>query len=125
MGDRSFLSTFLVGAGFAFGWSPCIGPILGTILTLAGGHETWAQGTFLLAVYSAGLAIPFLAAGWSLDSFLRTFGRLRLHLRKIEVGSGVLLMAVGTLLMTGQLARLNSQFSFMIDLLSAAERGLQ
>lgn len=125
MRERSFLSTFLVGAGFAFGWSPCIGPILGTILTLAGGRQTWLQGTALLAVYSAGLAIPFLAAGWSIDSFFRAFGRLKHHFRKIEVASGVMLMAVGALLMTGQFARLNNEFRFLTNLVSAAERILQ
>jgi cytochrome c-type biogenesis protein len=124
-GGRNFVSTYLVGAGFAFGWSPCIGPILGTILTLAGGRETWMQGTALLAVYSAGLAIPFLIAGWSIDSFFRAFRRIKFHFRKIEVASGVMLMAVGVLLMTGQFARLNNQFRFMTDLVSAAERVLQ
>jgi cytochrome c-type biogenesis protein len=122
---RSFLSTFAVGAGFAFGWSPCIGPILSTVLTLAGSRDTMLQGTLLLAIYSAGLAIPFLLAGWSIDHFFRAFSHLKRHFRKIEVASGVLLMAVGLLLVTGQLARFNSQFRFLTDIVSAAERALQ
>ena len=125
MSERSFTSTFLVGAGFAFGWSPCIGPILSTILTLAGSLDTIYQGTLLLAVYSAGLAIPFLAAGWSIEYFFRAFKRVRSHFRKLEVASGLMLMAVGVLLLTDQFARLNSQFRFLTDFVAAAERVLQ
>ena len=124
-GDRSFLSTALIGAGFAFGWSPCIGPILSTVLTLAGSRETMLEGTGLLIVYSAGLAIPFLLAGWSIEYFFRAFQKIKFHFRKLEVCSGVLLMAVGLMLMTNQLTRLNSQFSFMSDFVTAAEKVLQ
>ncbi|MFP8874656.1 MAG: cytochrome c biogenesis protein CcdA, partial [Myxococcota bacterium] len=74
--QRSFLSTFLVGSGFALGWSPCIGPILSTVLALAGSRDTMLQGTLLLTVYSAGLAIPFLLAGWSIEHFFRAFARM-------------------------------------------------
>lgn len=122
---RSFLSTFAVGAGFACGWSPCIGPILSTVLALAGSRDTVWQGTLLLAIYSAGLAIPFLFAGWSIDYFFRAFSRLRRHFRKLELASGFVLMAVGLMLATGQLARLNTQFRFLTDLVNAAERALQ
>lgn len=125
MGERSFLSTFLVGAGFALGWSPCIGPILSTVLTLAGSTDTVVQGTALLAVYSAGLAIPFLLAGWSIEHFFRAFARIRSHFRKIEVASGLVLMAVGMLLVTDQFTRLNSQFTFLTSFLIRAEQALQ
>lgn len=123
--NRSFVSTFLVGAGFAFGWSPCIGPILGSVLTLAGSRETMGQGTMLLAIYSAGLAIPFLAAGWSIDYFFRAFSRIKHHFRKLELASGLLLVAVGMLLATDQFARLNSQFTFLTEFVNAAERAIQ
>lgn len=122
---RSFLSTFLVGAGFALGWSPCIGPILSTVLTLAGSRDTVLQGTLLLSIYSAGLAVPFLAAGWSIEHFFRAFARIRRHFRAIEVVSGALMMGVGVLLVTDQFARLNSQFSFMSDVVNSMERMLQ
>jgi cytochrome c-type biogenesis protein len=125
VGDRSFLSTFLVGAGFAFGWSPCIGPILSSVLALAGSRETMAQGTVLLAVYSAGLAIPFLAAGWSIDSFFRAFSRIKYHFRKLELASGLLLMGVGAMLATDQFSRLNSQFTFLTSWVTAAEKAIQ
>ncbi len=123
--QRSFLSTFLVGAGFAFGWSPCIGPILGSVLTLAGSRDTMVEGTLLLTVYSAGLAIPFLLAGWSIELFFKAFSRVRQHFRKLEVASGLILMAVGMMLVTDQLSRLNSQFSFLTDFVMRAEQALQ
>jgi cytochrome c-type biogenesis protein len=123
--ERSFVSTFLVGAGFAFGWSPCIGPILSTVLALAGSNDTWEQGTVLLTVYSAGLAIPFLLAGWSIEIFFKTFSRIKHHFRKLEVASGAMLVAVGMLLVTDQLSRLNSQFSFLADFVNRAEQVLQ
>jgi cytochrome c-type biogenesis protein len=122
---RSFLSAFAVGAGFALGWSPCIGPILATILTIAGHRETVAQGVGLLAVYSAGLAVPFLVAGWSIKYFFAAFQHLKHHFRKLEVASGLVLVGVGALLLTGQLSALNRQFTFMRDFINAAERALQ
>jgi cytochrome c-type biogenesis protein len=122
---RSFLSSMLVGAGFALGWSPCIGPILATILTVAGPRETALEGVGLLAVYSAGLAVPFLAAGWSIEVFFGAFQRIKHHFRKLEIASGLILVAVGALLLTGQLSALNSRFSFMADFINAAERALQ
>jgi cytochrome c-type biogenesis protein len=125
MREHSFLSTAIVGAGFALGWSPCIGPILSTVLTLAGSTDTVVQGTALLAVYSVGLAIPFLLAGWSIEYFFTAFGRIKRHFRKIEVMSGVVLMAVGMLLVTDQFTRLNGQFAFVSDWLTRAEQALQ
>ena len=122
---HSFASSLLVGAGFALGWSPCIGPILATILTIAGTQGSALEGAGLLAVYSAGLAVPFLVAGWSVEHFFAAFARIRRHLRALEVASGVVLMGVGLLLVTDQLSRLNSRFRFMTDWLSAAERALQ
>ncbi|MEE9607225.1 MAG: cytochrome c biogenesis protein CcdA [Myxococcota bacterium] len=122
---RSFLSAFVVGSGFALGWSPCIGPILATILTLAGTRETAMQGVGLLLIYSAGLAVPFLAAGWSINYFFDAFQRIKVHFRKLEIASGMILVGVGFLLVSGQLSTLNRRFSFMTELLSAAEQALQ
>jgi len=121
----SLVGTYLVGAAFAFGWSPCVGPILGGILTIAGSRDTVLQGVGLLAVYSAGLGVPFLAAAWSMDFFFRTFRRLKSHFRTLELASGALLVGVGLLVMTDQLARLNSYFTFMGRFVMETERLLQ
>jgi cytochrome c-type biogenesis protein len=123
--SQSFLSAAVVGAGFALGWSPCIGPILAGILAVAGHRETIGEGVALLAVYSAGLAIPFLIAGFSIDYFFHAYSRIKQHFRKLELASGAILVAVGGLLVTGRLSALNSQFSFMLDWINAAEQALQ
>jgi cytochrome c-type biogenesis protein len=122
---HSFASSLLVGAGFALGWSPCIGPILATILTLAGTQESALEGAALLAVYSAGLALPFLVAGWSIERFFAAFQRVKAHFRALEVTSGAVLMGVGLLLLTDRLSTLNNRFRFLTEWLSAAERALQ
>lgn len=121
---RGPIGTFLVGAAFAFGWSPCVGPILGGILTLAGARDTVGDGMALLAVYSLGLAVPFFLAGWSLQFFFQQLVRVKRHFRRIEVGSGVLLVALGVLVMTGRLTMLNSYFGFLNGVVQAAERSL-
>jgi len=123
--QHSFASALAVGAGFALGWSPCIGPILATILTIAGSKETALQGVALLTVYSAGLAVPFLAAAWSIERFFEVFERVKYHFRKLEIASGLVLVAVGGLLVSGQLSRLNSQFTFLNEIITSAERMLQ
>jgi cytochrome c-type biogenesis protein len=123
--QHSFVTSFLVGGAFALGWSPCIGPILATILGLAAVRESAVEGAALLAIYSAGLAVPFLLAGWSIEYFFEAFSRLKHHFRKLEVASGMVLVGVGMLLATNQLTRLNSQFVFLNDWISAAEKALQ
>ncbi len=124
-GTPGFLGALVVGAGFGFGWSPCIGPILGAVLTLAGSRETVYQGITLLAVYSAGLAVPFLVAGYSLDVFFRALRHMKRHFRALEIVSGMLLVGVGVLLLTNQLAWFNSQFAFLGELVVRAEDWLQ
>jgi cytochrome c-type biogenesis protein len=114
---HSWIRTYVVGAAFAFGWSPCVGPILGTVLTIAASRETMLMGMALLAVYSLGLAIPFLITGWSIEAFFRAFQTMKKHFR----GSGVLLIIVGLLIMTGQFTRLNSYFGFLNDLIYTIE----
>jgi cytochrome c-type biogenesis protein len=125
MGGNGFGPAYVVGAGFGFGWSPCIGPILGAVLTLAGSRETVFEGIGLLAVYSAGLGVPFLLAGWSIDHFFRAFARIKKYFRALEIGSGLMLVAVGLLLMTNQLAWFNGQFAFLADFVVWAEEAIQ
>ncbi len=97
------LGALLVGVAFAFGWTPCIGPILGGILVLAGRKETISEGVALLAVYSAGLGIPFLLTSLAVNQFFAASARIRRHYHTIEVTSGVLLVAIGVLIFTNQL----------------------
>ena len=96
-----YLGTLGVGAAFAAGWTPCIGPILGAILTYAWAQETFWSGISLLGVYSAGLAVPFLLSAVALERFLAWFQRFRRFLPAVQVASGILLVAVGVLLLTG------------------------
>jgi cytochrome c-type biogenesis protein len=97
------LGAYVVGLAFAFGWTPCIGPILGAILLYASQQQTVSEGVLLLSAYSAGLGVPFLAAGLAVNGFFRAFSRLRRHMRAVEYASGGLLIAVGVLLMTDRL----------------------
>ena len=96
-----YLGTIGVGAAFGAGWTPCIGPVLGAILTLAGTQETVWAGVSLLSVYSLGLAIPFLISALALDLFLSAFSRFRRFLPLVEKAAGVMLVIMGLLLMTG------------------------
>jgi cytochrome c-type biogenesis protein len=121
---RNLAGSYLVGAAFAFGWSPCVGPILGGILTLAGARDTLGEGVLLLSVYSAGLAVPFLLAGLSVERFFEHFHRIRPYFRRLEIASGWLLVALGVLVLTDQLSRLNGYFLFLNDVVSAAENAL-
>lgn len=95
------LGAFLVGLAFGAGWTPCIGPILGGILGLAGTQETMGRGLLLLGAYSAGLAIPFLVAAWMVESFFDWFQRFRTYLPWVQRIAGALLVLVGILLATG------------------------
>lgn len=121
---RSLFGTYLVGAAFAFGWSPCVGPILSGILTMAAARDTALEGAGMLAVYSAGLAVPFLLMGWSIELFFRVFQHMKHHFRKLEVASGTLLVAIGVLVMTDQLTRFNSYFAFLNRLVTSLEQTL-
>jgi cytochrome c-type biogenesis protein len=125
MSEHSFVSSFVIGAGFALGWSPCIGPILATILTLAASEDTVTEGVGLLLIYSAGLAVPFLLAGWSIEHFFEAFQRVKKHFRKLEIGSGLILIFVGFLLMTDQFTALNRRFQFMSEWINAIEQSLK
>jgi cytochrome c-type biogenesis protein len=110
---RGLLGAFILGFAFAFGWTPCIGPILAGILALAATRDTVLQGMFLLAVYSAGLAIPFVLTGLGLGQFLELYGGFRRHLQIVEVLSGVLLIAIGLLMAFDKLGMLSGYLSFL------------
>lgn len=104
---------FVVGCAFAFGWTPCIGPVLGGIMTLAASQEHLSQGIFLLLAYSAGLGVPFMLTALAINQFYRVFDAMKAHFRKVEIISGVLLMAVGVLIFTGSLSSLAGWFPFL------------
>jgi cytochrome c-type biogenesis protein len=106
-GGSTALGAFLVGFAFAFGWTPCIGPILATILAFAASQDTVLRGVILLAVYSAGLAVPFLLTSLGIDRFLVFYTRFRRHLHAVEVGSGVLLIAIGGLIFFSKFTLIN------------------
>ena len=97
-----YLGSVLVGIAFGAGWSPCIGPILGGILSLAATEADLSRGMALLVAYSAGLAVPFLVAAYAVESFLDWFQRFRRHLGLVQKISGLLLVAVGLLIVTGR-----------------------
>ena len=106
-------SGFLLGFAFAFGWTPCIGPILAGVLAMAATTDTVSRGVFMLAVYSAGLAIPFLLTALGINQFLGFYQRFRRHLHVVEVGSGVLLLAVGCLIFVNRLTLLSGKLTFL------------
>jgi cytochrome c-type biogenesis protein len=96
-----------LGVAFAFCWTPCVGPILATILTVAGASASLQSGVVLLAVYGLGLAAPFLVVGFGFTRALAAFKRVQRHYRAIERGGGLLLIAMGALLLSGYLFVLN------------------
>jgi cytochrome c-type biogenesis protein len=95
---------YVMGLAFAFGWTPCIGPILAAILSLAAAEATVTKGAGLLAVYSAGLGIPFLAAAFMIERFSSLFGRMKRHLETVERAMGVLLVVTGIAFLTGSVS---------------------
>ena len=99
-------TSYVIGVAFAFGWTPCIGPILGTILALAAQEETILSGTTLLAVYSLGLGVPFLIAAAFIGPFLRWARAFRRHMGLVEKAMGALLVVVGGMMITGQFERM-------------------
>jgi cytochrome c-type biogenesis protein len=106
-------SGFLMGFAFAFGWTPCIGPILASVLAVAATKDTVAEGIFLLACYSAGLAIPFLITALGIGGFLKFYQKFRRHLHTVEVFSGALLLIVGTLIFLNRLTWLSGKLAFL------------
>lgn len=101
-----FLSPYVIGLAFAFGWTPCIGPILATILAVAASQESLRAGVLLLAAYSLGLGIPFLAAAFAIRGFLAFARRIRRHMQKIEIAAGLLLAGTGLLMAIGSFEKI-------------------
>jgi cytochrome c-type biogenesis protein len=101
------LGSLLLGMAFGAGWTPCIGPILASILFLASGSGAVGQGALLLLIYSFGLGLPFIIAGIFIASFQRMFSKVSRHLQAIKVGSGIFLVLIGILIFTGQLNKIN------------------
>ncbi len=112
-GSATLIGSFLIGIAFAFGWTPCIGPILAGILFYASTQETVWQGVFLLAVYSLGLGVPFLLTGLGISRFFAFFDTIKKHFRKVEIVSGVLLVIVGLMIFTDNFRILASWLSFL------------
>jgi len=101
MESASLIGAYLMGMAFAFGWTPCVGPVLAPILTMAGNSETVMQGIILLLFYSMGLGIPFIAAAVAVTPFMSFMARFRKHLMTVEKIMGVLLVVTGVLFITG------------------------
>ncbi len=105
------LGSFFIGFAFAFGWTPCIGPILATILAMAAAEETVWRGILLLSFYSAGLALPFLLTALAFNAFLSISSRIKRHFRLVEIVGGVFLVIVGFLIFTDSLMYLSGIIS--------------
>jgi cytochrome c-type biogenesis protein len=105
----------VAGAAFGIAWTPCVGPTLGAILGLASTQEGTGRGAVLLAVYSAGLALPFLFSAVAFNAATRAFGFLKRHYAAIQVAAGLMLVAMGVLVITGELFRLNIEVQQFLD----------
>jgi cytochrome c-type biogenesis protein len=110
--NRGYIASALMGVFFSAGWSPCVGPVLGTILTLALNGGSISQGAILLSAYSAGLAIPFLVASTQIGLVTKVIRRYGKVMRYVEIGMGVILIVVGIMLLTGRFEQLASLGSF-------------
>ncbi len=104
---------FVIGFAFAFGWTPCVGPILSGILLLAARENSVSKGILLLTVYSLGLAVPFLLTALGIERFMKFYTGFRRHMHVIEVASGALLILLGVLLVFGKFSLLSHYFSFL------------
>ena len=109
-----YLSSGLMGVFFSAGWAPCVGPVLGAVLTLALNSAQLQLGVILLTAYSAGLAIPFLIAALGIGKFAQIMRRYSRAIHYLAIGTGVLLVILGVMLLTGTLERL-AQFGFFVD----------
>jgi cytochrome c-type biogenesis protein len=112
-GGSTPIGAFVIGFAFAFGWTPCVGPILAVILGFAAEQDSVIKGIILLAVYSLGLAVPFLLTSLGIERFLKFYSRFRAHMHAVEVASGVLLIALGGLLVFGRFTIISNYLSFL------------
>jgi len=103
----------LLGAAFAFGWTPCVGPILAAILTYAATMDKVGKGVMLLVVYSAGLGIPFLLTTAAMNVFFKLFSKIKNYMSLIEKISGAILVILGILMITGKLTLITAQLGFL------------
>jgi cytochrome c-type biogenesis protein len=104
---------FVIGFAFAFGWTPCVGPILSVILGFAAAQDSVSKGILLLAIYSLGLAVPFLLTSFGIGRFLKFYSRFRSHMHVLEVASGALLILLGGLLVLGRFTLISNYLSFL------------
>jgi len=114
----SLLGAFVVGLAFAFGWTPCIGPILAAILAIASQQDSVGKGIVLLSSYSLGLGIPFFITGMSITIFYNFFNKLKKHMHTVEVVGGILLVVVGALIFTNSLTILAGYLSKLFPFLN-------
>jgi cytochrome c-type biogenesis protein len=112
-GGSTAWGAFAIGFAFAFGWTPCVGPILSVVLGFAAAQDTLIKGVLLLAIYSAGLAVPFLVTSLGIQRFLKFYNRFKFHMHAVEVASGGLLIALGVLLVLGRFTMISNWFSFL------------
>jgi cytochrome c-type biogenesis protein len=112
-GSSTLIGAFVLGFAFAFGWTPCLGPILSLILGFASQQETVVKGILLLTVYSLGLAVPFLLTSLLMERFLKFYSRFRSHMHALEIFSGGLMIALGVLLVMGRFTLISSWLSFL------------
>jgi cytochrome c-type biogenesis protein len=112
-GGSTLVGAFVLGFAFAFGWTPCLGPILSLILGFASQEDKLIKGIVLLAVYSLGLAVPFLLTSLLMERFLKFYSRFRSHMHALEVASGGLMIALGVLLVLGRFTLISSWLSFL------------
>lgn len=110
-----FIGPFLIGLAFAAGWTPCVGPILSSILIVASTQDTVLRGTLLLAAYSLGLGIPFILTALFINAALRLFGGIRKYYGAIEIASGVVLVLVGILLVSGTFNRFGGYLTALFE----------
>ncbi|MCR4437186.1 MAG: cytochrome c biogenesis protein CcdA [Clostridiales bacterium] len=111
--EKKHLGSIFIGMAFAAGWTPCIGPILSSILIYAGSMDTVGEGIFLLIMYSLGLAIPFLLTALAIDSFSKYFEKLSKYLPVISVASGILMIVMGILVFTNKLTLISHYLNFI------------
>jgi cytochrome c-type biogenesis protein len=112
-GSSTWGGAFLIGFAFAFGWTPCVGPILAVILGFAATQDSVFKGILLLAVYSLGLAVPFLMTALLMGRFMKFYSGFRRHMHAVEVASGALLIILGALLVFGRFTIISNYLSFL------------
>src|SRR5712691_134834 len=112
-GSSTPLGAFVIGFAFAFGWTPCLGPILSAVLTIAAVQDSVFKGILLLAVYSLGLAVPFLMTALLMGRFMKFYSGFRRHMHAVEVASGALLIVLGAMLVFGRFTIISNYLSFL------------